>query len=152
MQNRAGQQVCKDFFPFCFCFGRKLTADRAGNLKKVSCFFSAQNEVEKRHPINQLLKGWTRNTVWFSNALTHPHDKSGGFQFIQRTLDRHGAARQDCKTGFDPSVPDRTFFDFSLLDLLVFNRAGFPCSGSSGRKSMRERRPFAFSESDLSRR
>ena len=32
------------------------------------------------------------NPVWFSNALTHPHDKSGSFQFIQRTLDRHGTA------------------------------------------------------------
>ena len=30
------------------------------------------------------------NPVWFSNSLTHPHDKSGDFQFIQRTLDRHG--------------------------------------------------------------
>ena len=36
------------------------------------------------------------NPVWFSNALTHPHDKSGSFQFIQRTLDRHGTAGQDC--------------------------------------------------------
>ena len=36
------------------------------------------------------------NPVWFSNALTHPHDKSGNFQFIQRTLDRHGTAGQDC--------------------------------------------------------
>lgn len=41
------------------------------------------------------------NPVWFSNALTHPHDKSGGFQFIQRTLDRHGAAGQDCGNGCD---------------------------------------------------
>ena len=39
------------------------------------------------------------NPVWFSNALTHPHDKSGGFQFIQRTLDRHGTAGQDCGNG-----------------------------------------------------
>ena len=30
-----------------------------------------------------------QRAVWFSNTLTHPHDKSGGFQFIQRTLDRH---------------------------------------------------------------
>ena len=36
------------------------------------------------------------NPVWFSNALTHPHDKSDSFQFIQRTLDRHGTAGQDC--------------------------------------------------------
>ena len=28
-------------------------------------------------------------------------------------------------TGFDPSVLDRSFFNFSLLDLLVFNCAGF---------------------------
>ena len=28
-------------------------AHQAGNLKKVSCFFSAQNEVVKRHPIHQ---------------------------------------------------------------------------------------------------
>ena len=41
------------------------------------------------------------NPVWFSNALTHPHDKSGGFQFIQRTLDRHEAAGQDCGNGCD---------------------------------------------------
>ena len=32
------------------------------------------------------------NSIRFSHALTHPHDKSGGFQFIQRTLDRHGTA------------------------------------------------------------
>ena len=41
------------------------------------------------------------NPVWFSNALTHSHDQSGGFQFIQRTLDRHGAAGQDCGNGCD---------------------------------------------------
>jgi hypothetical protein len=34
------------------------------------------------------------NPVRFSNALTHPHDKSGGFQLVQRTLHRHGAAGQ----------------------------------------------------------
>ena len=31
--------------------------------KKVSCFFSAQNEVVKRHPIHQLPKGGTRNAL-----------------------------------------------------------------------------------------
>ena len=41
------------------------------------------------------------NPVRFSHALTHPHDKSGSFQFIQRTLDRHGAAGQDCGNGCD---------------------------------------------------
>ena len=30
-----------------------------------------------------------------TNALTHPHDKSCVFQFIQRTLDRHRTAGQD---------------------------------------------------------
>ena len=38
-------------------------AHRAGNLKKVSCFFSAQNEVVKRHPIRQLPKGVIRNAL-----------------------------------------------------------------------------------------
>ena len=36
------------------------------------------------------------NPFWFSNALTHPHDKSDSFQFLLRTLDRHGTAGQDC--------------------------------------------------------
>ena len=36
------------------------------------------------------------NPVRFSHALTHPHDKSGSFQFLQRTLDRHGTVGQDC--------------------------------------------------------
>ena len=36
------------------------------------------------------------NPVRFSHALTHPHDKSGSFQFLQRTLDRHGPVGQDC--------------------------------------------------------
>ena len=30
-------------------------------MKKVACFFSAQNEVAKRHPIRQSQKGVTRN-------------------------------------------------------------------------------------------
>ncbi len=38
-------------------------AHRAGNLRKVSCFFSAQNEVVKHHPIHQLPKGGTRNAL-----------------------------------------------------------------------------------------
>lgn len=41
------------------------------------------------------------NPVRFSHALTYPHDKSGSFQFIQRTLDSHGAAGQDCGNGCD---------------------------------------------------
>ncbi len=38
-------------------------AHQAGNLKKVACFFSAQNEVVKRHTIHQLPKGGTRNAL-----------------------------------------------------------------------------------------
>ena len=43
----------------------------------------------------------SRQRRWGLPALTHPHDKSGGFQFIQRTLDRHGTAGQDCGNGCD---------------------------------------------------
>lgn len=57
------------------------------------------------------------NPVWFSNALTHPHDKSGGFQFIQRTLDRHGAAGQDCGNGCDGEADKQD----SVLVLLPFD-------------------------------
>ena len=56
------------------------------------------------------------NPVWFSNSLTHPHDKSGGFQFIQRTLDRHGAAGQDCGNGCDREADKQD----SVLVLLPF--------------------------------
>ena len=56
------------------------------------------------------------NPVWFSNALTHPHDKSGGFQFIQRTLDRHGTAGQDCGNGCDREADKQD----SVLVLLTF--------------------------------
>ena len=35
-------------------------AHQAGNLQKVSCFFSAQNEAVKRHPMHQLPKGGTQ--------------------------------------------------------------------------------------------
>ncbi|WP_207659899.1 hypothetical protein, partial [Clostridium sp. AM34-11AC] len=38
-------------------------AHQAGNLKKVACFFSAQNEVAKRHPIHRLPKGVIRNAL-----------------------------------------------------------------------------------------
>ena len=41
------------------------------------------------------------NSVGFSNALTHPHDKYDSFQFIQRTRDRHGVAGQDGSNGCD---------------------------------------------------
>ena len=58
------------------------------------------------------------NPVWFSNALTHPHDKSGGFQFIQRTLDRHGAAGQDCGNGCDREAHKQD----SVLVLLSFGQ------------------------------
>ena len=56
--------------------------------------------------------------VWFSNALTHPHDKSGGFQFIQRTLDRHGAAGQDRGNGCDREADKQD----SVLVLLSFGQ------------------------------
>ena len=51
-----------------------------------------------------------------THALTHPHDKSGGFQFIQRTLDRHGAARQDCGNACDREADKQD----SVLVLLPF--------------------------------
>ena len=59
--------------------------------------------AEEEQVIGKAIK---ENPVWFSNALTHPHDKPGGFQFIQRTLDRHGAAGQDCGNGCDREAED----------------------------------------------
>ncbi len=56
------------------------------------------------------------NSIRFSHALTHPHDKSGGFQFIQRTLDRHGTAGQDCGNGCDREADKQD----SVLVLLPF--------------------------------
>ena len=44
-------------------------AHRAGNLKKVSCFFSAQNEVVKRHPIHQLPKGGDGTAAYVKYTL-----------------------------------------------------------------------------------
>ena len=46
-----------------FQFAAHTAAHRAGNLTKVSCFFSAHNEVVKRHPIRQSQKGVTRNAL-----------------------------------------------------------------------------------------
>ena len=56
------------------------------------------------------------NSIRFSHALTHPHDKSGVFQFIQRTLDRHGTAGQDCGNGCDREADKQD----SVLVLLPF--------------------------------
>ena len=56
------------------------------------------------------------NPVRLSNALTHPHDKSCVFQFIQRTLDRHRTAGQDCGNGCDREADKQD----SVLVLLPF--------------------------------
>ena len=77
------------------------------------------------------------NPVGLSNALTHPHDKSGGFQFIQRTLDRHRAAEQDCGNGCDRKADKQD----SVLVFLPFgehsvqNPAVHDLCGAADRKS-----------------
>ena len=64
------------------------------------------------------------NPVWFSNTLTHPHDKSGGFQFIQRTLDRHGTAGQDCGNGVSIVINSKFIRCVRPFSLLVWINNG----------------------------
>ena len=67
-------------------------------------------------PVTAIAAVLSRSPMTVKRSLTHPHDKSGGFQFIQRTLDRHVAAGQDCGNGCDGEADKQD----SVLVLLPF--------------------------------
>src|SRR5699024_4778094 len=77
------------------------------------------------------------NSVRFSNTLMHPHDKSCGFQFIQRTLDRHGTAGQDCGNGCDrkPDKQDSVLVLLSFREYSIQHPAVHELCGAADSKS-----------------
>ena len=51
--------------------------------------------------LNDLAATFEGKNEYISNLCRYPLLKPSGFQFIQRTLDRHGVAGQDCSNGCD---------------------------------------------------
>ncbi len=99
VQSRCVRSFRVSCFNWCCNTFSSLMAFRSF-FSLFSSFWFSFSSIEVSGKGSVLLSRYQHiNSVWFSNALTHPHDKSGDFQFIQRTLDCHGAAGQDCGNG-----------------------------------------------------